>query len=70
MRSYFASQIGVIAIGILVMIGYISNIVKLLDCDFDAPYKSEAIRIVGILVPPVGVFTGYMELKDSKDVQR
>ena len=45
----------VIAIGI----GYVSNIVKLIDCDFKPSYKCEIIRVVG-LVPVVGMITGYM----------
>lgn len=66
--KYLLPQLMGLAITILVLTGYIMNIVKLVDCNFEAPYKSEAIRVVGIIVPPVGVFTGYMELKDKENV--
>lgn len=36
------------------------NIYKLTQCDFEAPYKAEVIRVVGI-IPPVGAIFGYMD---------
>lgn len=36
------------------------NLVKLTDCDFDAPYKCEIIHGVGI-VPVVALFTVWFE---------
>ena len=45
--------------------GYVSNIVKLAQCDFKAPYKAEVIRIVGIF-PPVGAIVGYINIKDGE----
>ena len=46
-------------------IGYIANVVKLLQCDFQAPYKSEVIRGVGIFVPFVGAPAGYLRIEDG-----
>lgn len=48
----------------LAISGYVSNIYKLTGCDFDpeTPYKCEIIHTIGIL-PPVGIFTGYMSLE-------
>lgn len=46
--------------------GWIMNISKLIDCDFEPSYKSEIIRGVGIFVAPIGMVTGFMELKDEK----
>ena len=40
-------------------VGYVSNIVKLTQCDFKESYKCEVLRVVG-LVPPVGVIMGYI----------
>jgi hypothetical protein len=53
--------------GILLLIasGWVVNIVKLCKCDFAAPYKSEVVRVIGVFVPPVGMVTGWMELKDG-----
>ena len=44
--------------------GWVNNIVELTRCDFKAPYKTEVIRIVGI-IPPVGAIVGWMELEDK-----
>lgn len=54
----------IIGIYILAVWGYIANIYKLTDCDFDKPYKAEVIRVVGIVVPPVGCITGFMHIDD------
>ena len=43
--------------------GWIKNIVKLTRCDFEAPYKAEIIRVVGI-VPPVGAVVGWLNIDD------
>lgn len=40
--------------------GWVMNIYKLTQCDFEAPYKAEVIRVVGI-IPPVGAIVGYMD---------
>ena len=37
------------------------NIIKLSEADFEAPYKTEVIRTVGIL-PPVGAIVGYFDI--------
>lgn len=43
----------------VVGIGWVKNIIKLSDCDFDAPYKAEVIHVAG-LFPPVGMVTGWL----------
>lgn len=49
-------------IAIIVASGWILNIYKLAtECDFVAPYKCEAIRVVG-LVPPIGMVVGWLDL--------
>ena len=55
----------IVALIFVPLVGYTMNIVKLIGCDFEAPYKSETIRSVGVLVPFVGVVTGYMEFPDG-----
>jgi|TARA_R110001592_G_C12827559_1_gene719602 hypothetical protein len=58
---------GVIALCIgIIIVGYFANIYKLCNNDFEAPYKEEAIRIVGICIPPVGIITGYLELNSKE----
>ena len=51
---------------VLAFAGWIGNIVKLTKCDFEAPYKSEVIRSIGIVIPPVGIITGYMDIQDGE----
>lgn len=41
---------------------WVLNIVKLVECDFEAPYKAEIIRSIGVPVPIVGVVVGYMDI--------
>jgi len=46
-------------------VGWVMNIYKLTQCDFDAPYKTEIIRVVSTVVPIVGGFTGWMEIGEE-----
>lgn len=56
-----------LAIWVFAIIGYICNIVGLINCDFKPSYKAEIIRSVGIVAPPVGAVVGYMQIKDIKE---
>jgi|LakMenE01Jun11ns_1017448.scaffolds.fasta_scaffold5345242_1 hypothetical protein len=42
--------------------GYVANIYRLSQCDFEPKYRAETIRICGIVFPPVGVIIGYIDL--------
>lgn len=50
-----------IVILLIVGVGWVKNIVKLSNCDFEAPYKAEVVHTIGIF-PPVGMITGWMDL--------
>lgn len=54
--------IPMIVVAIAILFWYIANFVKTFHCDFEAPYKCEAIRIGGIVFPPVGVIVGYINI--------
>lgn len=41
--------------------GWVKNLIKLSECDFEAPYKAEVIHAIGI-IPPVGMVTGWLDL--------
>jgi len=41
--------------------GWIKNVIKLSECDFEGPYKCEIIHAVGI-IPPVGAITGWIDI--------
>ena len=53
-------------VSLLAFGGWVGNIVKLIDNDFASPYKSEVIRVVGVVVPIVGAVTGCMTIGDEK----
>lgn len=57
----------ILAVWIAMVVGYGSNFYKLLiNADFEAPYKSEIVRGIGVVVLPVGIVAGYMTLGDEK----
>jgi hypothetical protein len=64
MRVFF-----LIGIVFAIALGYISNIVKLTQCDFEPSYKAEICRGVGIFIPPVGIIEGYLTIKDGFTVK-
>ena len=48
-------------LAIAITFSYGLNIVKLNDCDFEYPYKAEAMRFMGIL-PPVGIVVAWIDV--------
>ena len=61
-------QLGIVGLALVVIIGtgWVKNIVKLTDCDFESPYKTEVIRVIGIL-PPVGAVVGWMTIGEENN---
>ena len=49
---------------LLLIVGWVMNLVAFCRCDFEAPYKAEIIRAVGVVVPPVGGVAGYIGIDD------
>lgn len=45
----------------VVSVGWVKNVIKLANCDFEAPYKAEVVHLVG-LIPPVGMITGWLDV--------
>ena len=43
-------------LGIIGLLAFVLNIVKLTDCDFAAPYRCEAVHGIG-LFPPAAIVT-------------
>lgn len=64
--SFFKWYFIVFFLIILLLNGWIQNIIKLSNCDFEAPYKCEVIHAIGI-IPPVGIFTGYMDFSENEN---
>lgn len=58
-------QVICVVIFLIGCLGWVSNIYQLFKCDFESPYKAEAIRAVGIVVAPMGAVTGFFHIDDS-----
>lgn len=58
-----ASTAGIISLVVVIFIAvsWIVNINKLIDCDFEAPYKAEVIHSIG-LVPIISVVTAWVDV--------
>ena len=48
--------------GLFLSIGWVINLTKLANCDFEPPYKAEIIHGIGVFVPPVGMVVGLLDL--------
>ena len=46
---------------IIMIVGWSKNIVKLSECDFEAPYKCEVIHGIGV-IPFIGAGTGWLNV--------
>lgn len=59
--------VGVIMAAIVVTLfaGWIVNIVKFAQLDFQKPVKAEIIRGIGIVAQPVGGIIGFVKIKDK-----
>lgn len=54
--------IGVISVLIYatIIISWIVNLIKLIQCDFASPFKEEVIHLLGVLVPPISLITVWL----------
>lgn len=50
----------------LVVGGYLTNLYKLTQLDFEPNYKAEAIRIIGIPVAPLGIIAGFVTFEEEE----
>lgn len=50
-----------ILIIVVIGTGWVKNLIKLSECDFEPSYKAEVIHTIG-LIPPVGAITGWLNL--------
>lgn len=53
-----------IVLPLVMVTGWVKNLVSLTECDFMPPYKAEVIRTVG-LIPPIGAIVGYLSIEDK-----
>lgn len=56
---------GLLVVSVVIVLlagtGWVKNIIKLSECDFEPPYKAEVVHIIGI-IPPVGAVTGWLDM--------
>lgn len=64
-KGFTAVEILFVLVIILGSVGYVKNIIKLVNCDFKYPYKAEAVYGVGTFIPVVGAVTGYITVEDK-----
>ena len=38
---------------------WVINLIKLINCDFDAPYKEEIVYSIGLFLPPTSIVTAW-----------
>lgn len=59
----------IILMGIAAVVGWGTNIYKFASADFQAPYKNEILRGIGIPFTPLGVVLGYLHIDDGKIIE-
>ena len=65
-NGFVAVVLVIVIIVLFLLVGWILNIVKLCDCDFQTPAKEEVVRIIGIFVAPVGGIIGWIDISDGQ----
>lgn len=56
-RKFSLIELVIAPIVLAIMVSWVGNIVSLCRCDFEPPYKAEALKALGIVVPPASVVT-------------
>ena len=60
----------IVIVWILIMavvgVGWVKNLIKLSDCDFESPYKCEFVHAAGI-IPPIGMVTGWLNFDEEQE---
>lgn len=51
------------------LVGWVKNIVKFVNLDFKESYKTEIIRGIGIVAPPIGAVIGYLKIGEENAIQ-
>ena len=51
----------VVAVALVLAVGWVVNLYKFTQCDFESPYKCEAIHGASIFLAPAGGVVGWMD---------
>lgn len=60
-KGFSTLEVMIVVLFIFGVTGWIMNIVKLTECDFEKPYKAEVIHVLGV-VSPIGAVTGWLNV--------
>jgi len=55
-----------VLIVLVLFVGWVINLVRFFQCDFEPSYKAEIIRGIGIVAAPVGGVVGYIPIRDGE----
>lgn len=61
MKGFTIVEVFIVVLVLLIAVGWVKNIIKLSECDFESPYKAEVIHAAG-LMPPIGMITGWLNV--------
>ena len=60
MNEFPISSLVVVIVFVGLLVGWALSIYKLTTCDFQSPYKCEAMYGIGAFVPPAGAIIGWI----------
>jgi hypothetical protein len=66
MKVLYIIPAAVVVAALFAAFGWISNVIALCRLDFEAPYKAEVVRSIGVFFPPVGMVAGYMTFAEER----
>ncbi len=67
-RGYTAYELFVVVLILYILTAWVVNIVKLVDLDFEAPYKAEVVRVISI-IPVISAVTAFMDIGEENNEQ-
>lgn len=68
-RGVTVYELLVVIFVLYIVAAWVTNLVKLVNLDFEAPYKAEVIRVISI-VPVISMVTGFMPIEDGVETRR
>ena len=54
-----------LALVLFAVVSWIYNVYKFFGCDFESPYKCEAVHATGIFIPPTAMVTAYIDPQEA-----
>jgi hypothetical protein len=63
-KGYTSIHLLFIFLFLFICVSWIKNLLMLIDCDFEAPYKAEVVHTIG-LIPPAAMVTAWIDIDDT-----